>query len=188
LSWVTALELFNSKVFDAMYFAGLYGDGGTMTTKQLDGLANTAYSGWASEFSVPWLATENAKGFDLALKWIDSKKEPVKTAGWATLCSIVAFVPDKELNIPKLTQLLGRVQKEIISQSDPVKSTMNRFVLYAGTYVPKLTVTAIKTAKQYGTLTITKDKKQVPLTSAVDYIEKMKKAGNIGKKRKIIKC
>jgi len=33
------------------------------------------------------------------LEWIDSKKDFIATAGWATLSSLVAIKPDNELDL-----------------------------------------------------------------------------------------
>ena len=43
-----------------------------------------------SEFTVAWVASESRYGIELALQWIESDKENIASAGWATLASIAA--------------------------------------------------------------------------------------------------
>src|SRR5215467_13002513 len=54
-----ALELYSSGIGDAQYLAALMANGALMSKKELQTWAETA--GWQmiSEFSVPWVASEN---------------------------------------------------------------------------------------------------------------------------------
>ena len=183
-----ALELYNTGVGDAMYLAGLMAHGPEMTKKQLQDWAEKANWSMISEYSVAWVAAESKYGWELALEWINSPRENIASTGWATLSSIVSIKQDKELNIAELKKLLARVQKEIHKAQNRVCYTMNGFVIAVGGSVKELTDTAIKTAENIGVVTVNVDGTACKVPAATDYINKIKKKGSIGKKRKTAKC
>jgi 3-methyladenine DNA glycosylase AlkD len=75
---VLACELYDTGNLDAMYLAGLVADGSKMREEQVNKWAEaTANLLMISEYTVPWVAVENAHARELALKWIASKKEHV---------------------------------------------------------------------------------------------------------------
>src|ERR1700722_7607553 len=85
-----ALDLYDTGVFDAMYLAGLIADDLKMTKKDLGCWVEKANCPMLSEYTVPWVAAEGQHGRELALEWIESKKEGVAASGWATLSNLVA--------------------------------------------------------------------------------------------------
>ena len=76
-----AMQLWDTGNADAMYLAALLADGSQMTKKQLDGWAKTAWWSMLSNYSVPWVTAENPDGTAIAMKWINSKKESIASAG-----------------------------------------------------------------------------------------------------------
>src|SRR5262249_14609101 len=84
MDYKLALELYDTGIYDAMYFAGLIADDSKMTRADLkrwiDGV-KTPLEG----STVPWVAAGSPHGWDLALEWIESKKEIVAVAGWCAL-------------------------------------------------------------------------------------------------------
>lgn len=182
-----ALDLYDTGVYDAMYLAGLIADDARMTKKDLQGWLSKATSSALAEYTVPWVASGSPHGREMALKWIDSKKENEMAAGWATLSSIVATRDDAELDIPELKKLLDRVQKTIHDAPNRVRYVMNGFVIAVGSYVKPLTETAMKTAKKLDDLTVDLVG-ECKLPKATEYIEKVRKRNAIGKKRKSAKC
>lgn len=183
-----ALELYESGNGDAMYLAGLVADGGEMTKASLRKWVRDANWRMISEYTVPWVASESKHGWDLALEWIDSGREHIASSGWATMGSIMATRPDDELDLRKLKSLLRRVEKEIHKSPERVKYTMNGFVIAAGSYVKALTVDAVKTAKAIGEVKVDMYGTACKVPFAPEYIDKVKKKGAIGKKRKTAKC
>jgi 3-methyladenine DNA glycosylase AlkD len=145
-----ALALYESGVYEAMYLAGLVADGGAMTEKQLQYWVEHARSPAISEYTVPWVTAEHPQAWKLGLKWIDSKDEKIACSGWNTLGGIVSLKPDEELDIPKLKELLKRVQTEIHTAPNRVRYTMNGFLIGVGTYVDALSKEAIAVAKKVG--------------------------------------
>jgi hypothetical protein len=124
----------------------------------------------------------------LALAWIDSKKENVASAGWATLSSLVGITDDADLDLAELKQLLQRVQKTIHQQPNRVRYTMNGFVIAVGSYVKALTETAMQTAERIGAVSVEMGGTACKVPAAGDYIKKVRQRGAIGKKRKTAKC
>lgn len=83
-----SLELYDSGISDAQYLAGLIADETRMTKKDLQHWADTASWYQLNEYTVAWIAAESDHGWELSLKWIDSKKENVQSSGglhWQTL-------------------------------------------------------------------------------------------------------
>src|SRR6516165_10788813 len=133
-NYTLALELYETGISDAMYLAGLIADDSKMTKKDLQRWVEKANGAMTCEYTVPWVASESLHGHDVALEWIDSKKERVAAAGWATLSSLVAIKDDSELDVTELKKLLERVQKTIHDQPNRVRYTMNGFVIAVGSY------------------------------------------------------
>jgi hypothetical protein len=140
------------------------------------------------EYTVPWVAAESLHGHDVALKWIDSKKESIAAARWATLSSLVAIKVDADLDLAELKQLLQRIQKTIHGQPNRVRYTMNGFVIAVGSYVKSLTTLALQAAAKIGAVTVNVGNTACKVPDAAEYIEKVQKRGSIGKKRKTAKC
>jgi 3-methyladenine DNA glycosylase AlkD len=183
-----ALELYDTGIYDAMYLAGLIADDLKMTRQDLRHWVETANCASTCEYTVPWVAAESLHGREMALEWIESKKESVAAAGWATLSSLVAIKDDSELDLAELKRLLQRVQKTIQKQPNRVRYAMNGFVIAVGSYVKSLTDLAVQTAEKMGQVTVDMGDTACKVPSAVEYIQKVQKRGAIGKKRKTAKC
>jgi 3-methyladenine DNA glycosylase AlkD len=183
-----ALDLYDTGVYDAMYLAGLIADDARMSKKDLHKWAAKSNCPLLSECTVAWVAAEGKHGRELALEWIDSDKELVAAAGWATLHSLVTIKDDAELDLPMLKRLLQRVQKTIHQQPNRVRYVMNGFVIGVGAYVPALTELALATADKIGAVTVDMGGTACKVPDARAYIEKIQKRGSLGKKRKTAKC
>ena len=71
-----ALDLYDTGIYDAMYLAGLIADDAKMTKKDLQRwVEQGALARRSATTTVPWVAAESQHGRELALEWIDSKKE-----------------------------------------------------------------------------------------------------------------
>ena len=183
-----ALDLYDTGIYDAMYLAGLIADDLKMTKRDLRHWLETANCPMLSVYTVPWVAAESLHGRELALEWIESPKESVAAAGWATLSGLVAVKDDAELDLVELKQLLQRVQKTIHQQPNNVRSVMNSFLIAVGSYVKSLTDLALKTAAKIGPVTVDMGGTACKVPYAPEYIQKVQKRGAIGKKRKTTKC
>ncbi len=183
-----ALDLYDTGNYDAQYLAGLIADDAKMTKKDLLGWLKTANCTALCGTTVPSIAAGSPHGWDLAMEWIDSSKENVATAGWMTLSMLVAVKEDTELDLAKVKQLLDHVAKSIQNAPNQSRYAMNNFVISVGCYIKSLTDIALATGKKVGVVTVDMGKTACKVPFAPEYIEKVKRRGSIGKKRKSAKC
>lgn len=183
-----ALDLYDTGIYDAMYLAGLIADDARMTKKDLRRWLKNARSLALAEFTIPWVASGSPHGPDLAREWIDSRAEGTAVAGWATLSGLVSVKDDAELDIPEVKKLLQRVQKSIHKSPNLVRYAMNGFVIAVGCYVRELTALARDIGEKIGTVEVDMGDTACQVPYAPDYIDKVKKRGTLGKKRKSVKC
>ncbi len=187
VNYQLALDLYDTGVADAMYLAGLIADDAKMTKKDLQKWVNAANSPWVIEYAVPWVASGSPHGRDMAMKWIDSKKEATAAAGWQTYSSLVAIKEDADLDLAEIKALLKRVAKTIHKESSRIKYVMNNFVIAVACYVKPLHKLAVETAHAIGKVDVELvGSCKIPF--APDYIKKVVARRPIGKKRKSAKC
>ncbi len=183
-----ALDLYDTGIYDARYLAGLIADDPRMTPDDLRRWLAGANCPALFDYTVPWVAAESRHGRELALEWIESADEGAASAGWATLSGLVALKPDADLDLPALTELLRRVPETIHIRPNRVRYAVNSFVISVGCYVAPLTALALEIAGEVGVVSVDMGPTACKVPSAVDYIEKVRRRGTIGKKRKTIKC
>jgi 3-methyladenine DNA glycosylase AlkD len=183
-----SMELFDTGVSDAMYLAGLIADSEKMTKKDLQHWAEKAYWYMLTEYPVAWVAGESKYGTELALEWIESPKENIACAGWATLGCIASLRSDEEIDAKLYKKLIERVGKEIHGAQNRVRYTMNVFVISAGAYIASLTEFAVKTGEKIGKVSVNMGDTACKVPYSPDYIHKIESMGRIGQKRKTVRC
>lgn len=184
-----ALELYETGIMDAMYLAGMAANGAKMSEKQLQAWADGAAGmQMISEYTVPWVAVEHAKGRELALKWMASKTDHVAASGWCTYSGLLATKPDEELDLAEVEGLLGKIVKDIHKAQNRERYTMNGFVIAVGGYVMPLAKKAKAVAAEIGVVMVDLGDTACEVPEATAYIAKMEAAGRAGKKRKTIRC
>lgn len=183
-----SLELFNTGNSDAMYLAALMADEKEVTEEQLDDWVNKAYWYYLSQYAVPWVAGDSPFGFQIGLKWIQSDKDNISTAGWAALSSFAGVNPDENLDIPAYSDLLDVVQAEIHDAPNRTRFAMNDFVIAIGSYVKALTPKAKSVGESIGQISVEMASKACKVPLAIDYIKKVEDKGRLGKKRKTARC
>ncbi|MFT7640607.1 MAG: 3-methyladenine DNA glycosylase AlkD, partial [Pirellulaceae bacterium] len=181
-----ALELYETGNGDAMYLAGMVADGSQMTKRQLQSWASKSTWSMISEYTIPWLTVESKHGRDLALKWIDSKKESVACSGWTTYSGLLAVRGDEDLDLAEIKSLLRRVVDEIDNAPNYVRYTMNGFVIAVGSYVQPLLKQAKAAAKKLGKVDVNMEGTACKVPDAIEYIVKVEKMNRVGRKRKTI--
>lgn len=184
-----ALQLYETRMMEAMYLAGIVADGSQMTRKQLEGWCEGAVGlRMIAEYTVPWVAVDSPHARDLAMQWIESKDEHVASTGWCTYAGLLSVEPDDALDLAEIEKLLGRAVKGIGRAQNRVRYTMNNFVICVGSYVKSLLKQAKASAKQIGDVSVDMGDTscQVPLATA--YIAKVEAARRVGQKRKTIRC
>ncbi|OEJ99867.1 DNA alkylation repair protein [Roseivirga misakiensis] len=183
-----SLALYDTGNSDAMYLAGLMADESKISEQELDQWADQAYWYYLSEYAVPWVAAETPFGFELGLKWIESKEERIAAAGWSTLASFASVNTDDALDIQAYSDLLDRAKKEIDTAQNRVKYTMNGFVIAIGTYIEALTDKSVEIANEIGKVEVLMGGTACKVPLAKDYIKKVMDRGSVGKKRKTARC
>jgi len=183
-----SLELYATGNTDAMYLAGLMADEKQISREQLEDWVDKAYWYYLSEYTVPWVAAESEYGLELGLKWIESEKETVASAGWSTLAYYAGVNEDEMVDTKLYTKLLERVRKEIHGAQNRVRYTMNGFVIAVGTYVAALTEKSREVAKDIGKVSVDVGGTACKVPLADTYIVKAMDKGKIGKKRKTARC
>lgn len=183
-----ALELYETGISDAMYLAGLIVDDARMSKSDLNRWVKAAYWSMLSESTVPWVATEGPHGWEMGLEWIESKTETIAAAGWSTLGCVLKIKPDAEIDLAKTGELLERVASSIHDHPNRVRLQMNEFVIDAGSYVAALTERAFEAADRIGLVKVNMGETACKVPGAREYIEKVRAAGKLGKKRRTAKC
>ncbi len=183
-----SLELYATGNSDAMYLAGLMADETQISKKDLERWVKEAYWYMISEFTVPWVASETPYAIELGLKWIDSKKENIAAAGWATLASYVGIKPDEEIDVDLFSGLIDRAEKEVHDAKNRTSYAMNGFIIAVGSYVKALTPKATQAATAIGKVTVNMGETSCKVPLAKDYIQKIIDKDRIGKKRKSARC
>jgi 3-methyladenine DNA glycosylase AlkD len=184
-----ACELYETGNLDAMYLAGMVADGSQMTADQVTAWAEGAAGlQMISEYTVPWVAVENAQGRELAKRWMASKREHVASSGWTTYSGLVATKADADLDLAEIQGLLSRVVQGIGGAQNRVRHTMNGFVIAVGSCVRPLLKQAKSAAKQIGDVSVDVGDTACKVPLAMAYIQKIESAGRAGKKRKTIRC
>lgn len=183
-----SLALYDTGNSDAMYLAGLMADETQMTPNILQDWVEKAYWHYLSEYTVPWIASETEHGFDLGLKWIESDKENIAAAGWATLANYASIRPDDELDIATYGVLMERAAKEVHTAQNRVRYVMNGFVIALGIFTNEFTEKAKELGAQIGPVNVDMNGTACKVPLALPYIEKNEKMGRVGKKRKTSRC
>ena len=183
-----SLALFDTQNADAMYLAALIAEDKKMTKDDLNHWVEMAVSSNIRDYAVPWVCAGSNFGFELALAWIENKKEHIAVSGWQTLTGLVSLVSDDNLDLKLIEQLLHSVQNNILTVNDRQKYAMNSFVISVGVYVKPLTNRALEIAKSIGKIEIDFGKTACKLPNATEYINKSIAKGQHGKKKKTVKC
>jgi hypothetical protein len=183
-----ALELYATGIFEAMYLAGMVADGRQMTELQLQSWAQGCEGmPMIAEYTVPWVAVESATGRRLARQWIESSKEQMASAGWSTLAGEVATLPDAELDLAAVRELVRSIPARVPGATNRARYTMNVYVISVGGYVAPLYDDALAMAAQLGKMPVDVGDTACKVPVATDYIAKMHARGPV-KKRKTLRC
>lgn len=183
-----ALALYDTGNYDAMYLAGLIADDAKMTKRHLQKWANHAIGGSLAGATVAWTASGSRYGWEMGLKWIESKKIHVAMCGWNTLSCLMALKEDKDLDIDRIQSLIKDVEEKIHQSPDLIRYSMNNFLISVGCGVASLTKEILTVAKRIGPVTANLGNNQCQIPSIAEYIKKVEKRGYIGRKRKTVKC
>lgn len=183
-----SLELYDTGIFDAMYFAGLISKPKEMTKAQIQSWADKATLTWLTEYTVAWVASESNFALELAREWIQSDNPKIVSSGWATWSAMMMIKPNNELDLKELNKLLESIPAQIHQASDRVRYTMNGFIIAVGSAVPELFDKAKEIGKKIGKVTVDMNGTACKVPSVDEYLDKVKSMNKVGHKKKTAFC
>ncbi|RIX48647.1 DNA alkylation repair protein [Paenibacillus nanensis] len=181
-------ELYATGNYDAMYFAGIIADPNAMTEADYDRWMDGAYFYMLSDYVVAVTLAEADIAQEVADKWIASGEELRMSAGWSCYCWLLGSRPDIDFSESKLAGMLDRVKDTIYDAPDRAKSAMNNFMYTVGVSYKPLHEKALETAKAAGPIEMKRDKKKSSFLNAYENIQKAVDKGQLGFKRKHVRC
>jgi len=183
-----AEQLYATGNYDAMYFAGIIADPKAMTAADFERWIEGAYFYMLSDYVVAVTLAEADIAQEVADKWIASGEELRMSAGWSCYCWLLGNRPDSEFSESKLAQMLDTVKNTIHDSPERTKYAMSNFIYTVGVSYLPLHDKAVETAKAVGPVEVKRDKKKSGFLQASENIQKAVDKGQIGFKRKHVRC
>lgn len=183
-----AEQLYATGNYDAMYFAGIIADPNAMTEADYDRWMDGAYFYMLSDFVVAVTLAEADIAQEVSDKWIASGDELRMSAGWSCYCWLLGNRPDYEFSESKLADMLEMVKNAIHDAPLRTKSAMNNFMYTVGVSYKPLHEKALEIAKAVGPVEFKRDAKKSSFLNAYENIQKAVEKGQIGFKRKHVRC
>ncbi|NGM82805.1 DNA alkylation repair protein [Paenibacillus sp. 7124] len=188
INQLLAEQLYATGNYDAMYFAGIIADPKAMTEADFDRWMDAAYFYMLSDYVVAVTLAEADIAQEVADKWIASGEELRMSAGWSCYCWLLGNRPDDEFSESKIAGMLEIVKNTIHDSPERTKYAMNNFLYtVAVSYVP-LHDKACETARTVGPVEVNKDKAKSKFLHAYENIQKAVDKGQVGFKRKHVRC
>jgi len=178
------LDLYATGNSDAMTLAAYIVDPQKITKEQLQAWAEQAYWYMLAEYSVATVASLSPYGLEKAREWINSDKEMVAAAGWATLCACLSIYPDEAWDHQELEHYRVLVEKEIHQAPNRVRYDMNQYLISLGAYQPTFLEICKETGRKLGKIKVDMGDTACKVPYPPEYLEKMESRGKIGVKRK----
>ncbi|MEC0248756.1 DNA alkylation repair protein [Paenibacillus chitinolyticus] len=183
-----AEELYNTGNYDAMYFAGVIADPKAMTAADFERWIDAAYFYMLSDYVVAVTLAETDIAQEVADKWIASGQELRMSAGWSCYCWLLGNRHDGEFSENKLADMLEIVKNTIHDSPERAKYAMNNFIYTVGVSYLPLHDKAVETAKAVGPVEVKRDKTKSKFLDASENIQKAVNKGQLGFKRKYVRC
>ncbi len=182
-----AEQLYATGNYDAMYFAGVIADPKAMTEADFERWIDGAYFYMISDFVVAVTLSETDIAQEVADKWIASGEELKMSAGWSCYCWLLGRLPDSKFSESKLAGLLDQVQRTIHDAPERAKYSMNNFIYTVAVSFVSLHDKAVEVARAVGPVEVGQGKKS-KLINALVNIDKAMDRGQLGFKRKYVRC
>ncbi|MBD8500435.1 DNA alkylation repair protein [Paenibacillus arenosi] len=183
-----AEQLYVTGNYDAMYFAGVIADPKAMMKADFDRWMDTAYFYMLSDYVVAVTLAEADIAQEVADDWITSDEELKMSAGWSCYCWLLGNRKDHEFSESKIANMLETVKNTIHDAPDRTKYSMNNFLFTVATSYTPLHDLAVETGKAVGPVEVQTDKAKSKFINASDNIQKAVDKGQVGFKRKHVRC
>ncbi|MHA6480763.1 DNA alkylation repair protein [Paenibacillus sp. strain BS8-2] len=181
-------ELYATGNYDAMYFAGIIADPNAMTEADYNRWMDTAYFYMVSDYVVSVTLAEARIGQDVSDAWIHGDDELRMSAGWNCYCWMLGNRPDSAFDEAKIANLLELVQSTIHDAPIRAKYAMNSFIYTVAVSYTPLHDLAVQTAGAVGLVDVQRDKKKGGPLNVSERIQKAIDKGEVGFKRKHVRC
>jgi 3-methyladenine DNA glycosylase AlkD len=183
-----AEQLYATGNYDAMYFAGIIADPEAMTEADFERWMDGAYFYMLSDYVVAVTLAETDIAQKVADKWLASGEELRMSAGWSCYCWLLGSRPDAQFAESKIANMLEIVEKTIHDSPERTKSSMNNFMYTVGVSYLPLHDKAVETAKAVGPVEVKRNNKKSSILLASESIQKAAEKGQLGFKRKYVRC
>lgn len=183
-----AEELYATGNYDVMYFAGMIADPKAMSEGDFERWIDKAYFYMLSDYVVAVTLAETDIAQKVADRWISSGIELKMSAGWSCYCWLLGNRPDREFSEEKIADMLELAASTIHDAPERVKYAMNNFIYTVGVSYLPLHDKAAMIAKEVGTVEVNRDTKKSKFLNASVNIQKAVDKGQLGFKRKYVRC
>jgi len=183
-----AEELYATGNYDAMYLAGMIADPKAMTEADFDLWMESAYFYMISDYIVAVTLSETDIAQAVSDRWIASGRELYVSAGYSCYCWLLGNRKDEEFDQEKLNAMLEIVEKTIHGSPNRAKYAMNNFVATIGVSYLPLHEKALSIAKVIGEVEVLRGKRKGSVSVAAEAIQKAAAKGQLGFKRKHVRC
>lgn len=183
-----AEELYATGNYDAMYFAGVIADPKAMSEADFERWIDGAYIYMLSDYVVAVTLAETDIAQEVSDKWIASDIELKMSAGWSCYCWLLGNRPDSEFSEEKIADMLELVKNTIHDAPERTKYAMNNFMYTVGVSYQPLHDKAVEIAKEVGPVEVNRDTAKSKFLDASVNIQKAVDKGQLGFKRKYVRC
>jgi hypothetical protein len=183
-----AEQLYATGNYDAMYFAGVIADPQIMKEADFERWMDSAYFYMLSDYVVAVTLSESDIAQTVSDQWIASEEELRMSAGWSCYCWLLGNRADEYFAKHKISALLEEARLNIHQAPERAKYAMNQFIYTVGiSYLP-LHQEAVEIAAAVGPVAIQQNTSNSKLLNAHETILKAADKGQLGFKRKYVRC
>jgi hypothetical protein len=171
-----------------LYFAGVIADPQVMKEANFERWMDSAYFYMLSDYVVAVTLSESELAQTVSDQWIASGEELRMSAGWSCYCWLLGNRSDEYFVKHKISAMLTEAKLNIHLAPERAKYAMNQFIYTVGiSYLP-LHQEAIEIAAAVGAVTIQQNNSNSKLVNALETILKAADKGQLGFKRKYVRC
>lgn len=183
-----AEQLYATGNYDAMYFAGMIADPTAMTQSDFERWMDGAYFYMLSDYIVAVTLAETDIAQEVSDTWIASDIELKMSAGWSCYCWLLGNRPDSQFAEEKIANMLELVKSTIHEAPERVKYAMNNFMYTVAVSYQPLHEKAVEIAKEVGPVEVNSGNTKSKFLNASVNIQKAVDKGQLGFKRKYVRC
>ncbi|MWV46267.1 DNA alkylation repair protein [Paenibacillus sp. HJL G12] len=183
-----AEQLYATGNYDAMYFAGVIADPKAMSEADFERWMDGAYFYMLSDYVVAVTLAETDIAQEVSDQWIASGMELKMSAGWSCYCWLLGNRPDSEFSEGKMAEMLELVKRTIHEAPERTKYAMNNFIYTVGVSYLPLHDKAVAIAKEVGPVEVNQNTSKSKFLNASVNIQKAADKGQLGFKRKYVRC